>query len=66
MDDYLPKSEFVGLAGSGGVPLAGGEFADENLKLLISFTGDPDKSNRDWQQWLWARTALTRRSRGKR
>jgi HEAT repeat protein len=48
MEDYLPKSDFLALAGSGGVPLAGNKFADENLELLVSFTRDPDKSNRDW------------------
>ncbi len=49
MDDcYSPKSGFVGLAASGDVPLAGSDAAGENLKKLIDFTRDPDKSNRDW------------------
>ena len=47
-DDYSPKSDFVGLAATGDVPLAGSPQADRNLQRLIEFTRHPDKSNRDW------------------
>lgn len=47
-DCYQPTSDFVGLAASGDVPLTGGQLADDNLKRLIQFTRDEDKSNRDW------------------
>jgi HEAT repeats len=49
MDDlYTPKSDFVALVASGDVPLTGSNQADGNLRLLIAFTRDEDKSNRDW------------------
>jgi hypothetical protein len=47
-DCYSPRSDFVGLAASGDVPLVGTQEADGNLKKLIEFTRDRDKSNRDW------------------
>ena len=45
---YTPKSDFVWLAANEEVPLAGTPEGDANLALLIRFTKDPDKSNRDW------------------
>ena len=47
-DHYTPKSDFVALAASGDVPLAGGPIGAANLKMLLDFMQDPDKSNRDW------------------
>lgn len=47
-DGYTPKSDFVALAADGEIPLSGSSEADKNLKLLIDFTQDQDKSNRDW------------------
>lgn len=47
-DCYSPRSSFVGLAASGDVPLTGSKAAESNLKKLIDFTRDADKSNRDW------------------
>jgi hypothetical protein len=49
MDEpYLPKSDFVWMAANDEVPLAGSDAGDQNLRLLIAFTRDPDVSNRDW------------------
>lgn len=49
MDDhYTPKSDFVALASGGHIPLSGTNEAESNLRRLIGFTQDPDKSNRDW------------------
>ena len=45
---YLPKSDFIWMAANDEVPLTGSDAADHNLRLLISFTRDPDVSNRDW------------------
>ena len=47
-ENYTPKSDFVWLAAHEEVPLAGSAEGDANLKMLIRFTKDPDKSNRDW------------------
>ena len=47
-EDYTPSSDFVGLAAGGDVPLDGSEEAASNLRRLIQFTRDEDKSNRDW------------------
>ena len=47
-DLYTPQSDFVWLAAHEEVPLAGSPEGDANLKMLIRFTKDPDKSNRDW------------------
>ena len=47
-EDYTPKSDFVALAATGDVPLSGSDLAEGNLKRLIDFTRDSDKSNRDW------------------
>lgn len=47
-DTYTPLSDFVWLAAHDEVPLAGSAEGDANLRMLIRFTKDPDKSNRDW------------------
>jgi HEAT repeat protein len=47
-ENYTPSSDFVWMAAHDEVPLAGSAQADANLSLLIRFTKDPDKSNRDW------------------
>jgi len=50
MDDeiYSPKSDFVWLAANGEVPLGATSEGQANLQLLIAFTTDSDKSNRDF------------------
>jgi len=47
-NSYTPLSDFVWMAAHDEVPLAGSAQGDANLKLLVRFTRDPDKSNRDW------------------
>jgi HEAT repeat protein len=46
--NYTPKSDFVWLVANGNAPLDGGALGDANLKTLVGFMKDPDKSNRDW------------------
>ena len=49
MDEpYLPQSDFIWMAANDEVPLTGSDAAEQNLRLLIAFTRDPDVSNRDW------------------
>jgi hypothetical protein len=49
MDElYQPDSDFVALAAHGHVPLEGNELASENLEMLVAFTRDDCKSNRDF------------------
>ena len=47
-EPYLPKSDFIWMVVNEDVPLTGSDAADQNLRLLIRFTRDPDVSNRDW------------------
>lgn len=47
-DTYTPLSDFVWLAAHDELPLVGSAQGDANLKMLIRFTRDADKSNRDW------------------
>jgi hypothetical protein len=55
MDEfYEPSSEFLRKIVSGEVSLAGSEFAQQNLQLLIALMSDHDTSNRDWATLLLA------------
>jgi len=49
MDDrYQPDSDFVWLAAQGELPLDGNGMAAQNLEMLVAFTRDDCKANRDW------------------
>ena len=49
MDElYAPKSDFIWMVVNEEASLTGSEAADQNLRLLIGFTRDEEKSNRDW------------------
>ena len=47
-EPYVPKSDFIWMVVDEEVSLTGSVAADHNLQLLIGFTRDQDKSNRDW------------------
>ncbi|MEO0870873.1 MAG: HEAT repeat domain-containing protein [Pseudomonadota bacterium] len=57
---YRPASDFLCIVINGEVPLAGGEFAEQNLARLIEYTSDEDDSNRDWATLLLAQLELDR------
>ena len=57
-DRYEPSSEFLKCVIAEEVPLIGSAFADANLRRLIAFTRDPDRSNRDWAALLLAQREL--------
>lgn len=48
LENYSPRSIFVGIAAKGAIPLSGSAEAEKNLDRLIAFTCDEDVSTRDW------------------
>lgn len=55
MDEpYLPAVDFLIMAANEEIPFTGSKLAEENLRLLISFTTDADLTNRDWATMLLA------------
>jgi len=53
MDEgYWPSSDFLCMVANDEVPLTGSAAGEQNLRLLMEFTQDPDVSNRDWATML--------------
>lgn len=57
---YRPASDFLCIAIDDEVPFQLGEFAQQNLALLIKYTTDKDDSNRDWATLLLANLEFDR------
>ena len=57
-EGYRPTSDFLRMVANDEVPLTGSEWAEQNLRLLISFTRDLDVSNRDWATMLLAQQEI--------
>ena len=53
-EGYSPSADFLVMVANEEIPLTGSSFAADNLKLLITYTCDPDVSNRDWAAMLLA------------
>jgi hypothetical protein len=49
---YWPSSDFLCMVANDEVPLTGSAAGEQNLRLLMEFTQDPDISNRDWATML--------------
>ena len=57
-EGYWPSSGFLCTVANDEVPLAGNAAGEQNLRLLMKFTRDPDVSNRDWATMLLSQQEL--------
>ncbi len=57
-EGYWPSSDFLCMVANDEVPLTGSAAGEQNLRLLMEFTRDPDVSNRDWATMLLSRQEI--------